>query len=56
MPAIYPEITCTFAPALRDVVSDLKSYRSNPLLTLLRGTESTIQIEDSQRITAAVTN
>jgi predicted ATP-dependent endonuclease of OLD family len=55
MPAIYPEITCTFAPALRDVVSDLKSYRSNPLLALLRGTESSIQIEDAQRITAAVT-
>jgi predicted ATP-dependent endonuclease of OLD family len=55
MPPIYPEITCTFAQALRDVVSDLKSYRSNPLLALLRGTESSIQIEDAQRITAAVT-
>jgi len=54
MPAIYPEITCTFAQALRDVVSDLKSYRSNPLLALLRGTESTIRIEDAERITATV--
>jgi putative ATP-dependent endonuclease of the OLD family len=54
MPPIYPEITCTFAQALRDVVSDLKSYRSNPLLALLRGTESTIRIEDAERITEIV--
>jgi putative ATP-dependent endonuclease of the OLD family len=54
MPPIYPEITCTFAQALRDVVSDLKSYRSNPLLALLRGTESTIRIEDAERITETV--
>jgi putative ATP-dependent endonuclease of the OLD family len=51
---IYGEITCTFAPALRDVVSDLRGYRSSPLLALLRGTETTIQIEDAQRIVAAV--
>jgi predicted ATP-dependent endonuclease of OLD family len=55
MPPIYPEITCTFAPALRDVVSDLRSYRSNPLLALLRGTESKIRIEDTERITDTVT-
>lgn len=54
VPPIYPEITCTFAQALRDVVSDLKSYRTNPLLALLRGTESTIRIEDAERITDIV--
>jgi len=51
---IHQEITCTFAQALRDVVSDLRGYRSNPLLALLRGTESTIQIEDAERITGTV--
>lgn len=54
MGPIHPEITCTFAQALRDVISDLRSYRSNPLLALLRGTESEIEIEDANRITAAV--
>ncbi|MCK4784031.1 MAG: AAA family ATPase [Desulfobacteraceae bacterium] len=51
---IHPEITCTFAQALRDVISDLRGYRSNPLLALLRGTESTIQIDDAERIISAV--
>ncbi len=51
---LHPEISCTFAPALRDVMSDLRGYRSNPLLALLRGTESSIQIEDAQKITAVV--
>ena len=51
---IYGEISCTFAPALRDVVSDLRGYRSSPLLALLRGTESTIRIEDAERIVKAV--
>lgn len=55
MPPIYPEITCTFAPALRDVISDLRGYRSNPLLALLRGTGSTIRIEDADQITRMVT-
>ncbi len=54
MGPIHPEITCTFAKALRDVISDLRGYRSNPLLALLRGTESTIQIDDAERITSAV--
>ncbi len=51
---IHNEITCTFAQALRDVVSDLRGYRSNPLLALLRGTETSIQIEDADRITETV--
>jgi putative ATP-dependent endonuclease of the OLD family len=51
---VHTEVSCTFAPALRDVVSDLRGYRSNPLLTLLRGTETTIQIDDATRIVEAV--
>ncbi len=54
MRPIVDEISCTFAPALRDVVSDLRGYRSNPLLGLLRGTESNIQIDDAERIEKAV--
>jgi putative ATP-dependent endonuclease of OLD family len=51
---IDSEVTCTFAQALRDVVSDLRGYRSNPLLALLRGTESTIKFDDAESITSAV--
>ncbi len=54
MGPIHLEVTCTFAKALRDVVSDLRGYRNNPLLGLLRGTESEIRIEDAERITNAV--
>jgi len=54
MGSIHSEITCTFAQALRDVVSDLHGYRSNPLLALLRGTESSIQLADAEQITSAV--
>jgi len=53
-PPIHGEISCTFAPAVRDVISDLRGYRSSPLLALLRGTESTIRIEDAERIVKAV--
>lgn len=38
------EVTCTFVKALRDVESDLRSYRDNPLINLLRGKERTIEI------------
>jgi predicted ATP-dependent endonuclease of OLD family len=54
MGSIHSEITCTFAQALRDVISDLRGFRSNPLLDLLRGKESSIQIEDADRITSVV--
>ena len=54
MDPILPEITCTFIKALRDVVAELKGYKGNPLLTLLRGLESSIQITDSQRISGTV--
>jgi putative ATP-dependent endonuclease of OLD family len=52
---IHREIACTFIKALRDVISELQSYRGNPLLTLLRGLESEIQISEADKITAAIT-
>jgi putative ATP-dependent endonuclease of the OLD family len=51
---IYPEVACTFVKALRDVVSELRAYRGNPLLTLLRGLESSIKIADATRIAKRV--
>jgi putative ATP-dependent endonuclease of the OLD family len=54
VPPIYQEVACTFVPALRDVIAELRSYRGNPLLTLLRGMESSIKIADSERITGRV--
>ncbi len=51
---LHQEVTCTFVKALRDVVADLRSARSNPLLALLRGAEKTIAVEDAAGITAAV--
>ena len=54
IPPIYQEIACTFVRALRDVVSDLRGFRGNPLLALLRGMESDIQIEKASGITDQV--
>ena len=51
---IYQEVACTFVRALRDVITDLRGFRGNPLLTLLRGMESEIEIADSSRITEKV--
>ena len=51
---IYQDVACTFVPALRDVMSELRGYRNNPLLNLLRGMESSIHIVDSKRITDRV--
>lgn len=53
---IYQEVACTFVRALRDVVSELRGYRSNPLLTLLRGMEREIQLEDAEEIVRKVNN
>lgn len=39
---IYNDISCTFAEALRNVVSDLRGNRRNPLMTLLRDKEGGI--------------
>jgi predicted ATP-dependent endonuclease of OLD family len=47
---LHNEVSCTFAKALRDVVADLRGYRDNPLLGLLRGTEKNIEVEDAQKI------
>lgn len=47
---IYQEVACTFVTALRDVVAELRGYRNNPLLTLLRGMESDIQLEAAEAI------
>ena len=51
---VYQEVACTFVRALRDVITDLRGFRGNPLLTLLRGMESDIEIADSSRITGQV--
>ena len=51
---VYEEVACTFVRALRDVVGELRGYRSSPLLTLLRGMESEIEIAEADRITGQV--
>jgi putative ATP-dependent endonuclease of the OLD family len=48
--SIPNELSCTFIKALRDVESDLRSYRDNPLLNLLRGKEKTIELEKKDNI------
>ncbi|GAB1468736.1 AAA family ATPase [Candidatus Cloacimonadota bacterium] len=47
---INKEVSCTFIKALRDVESDLRNYRSNPLLSLLRGKEKNISFDDRKPI------
>lgn len=47
---IYHEVACTFVTALRDVVAELKGFRTNPLLTLLRGMENDIKLQDAESI------
>lgn len=48
--SIPNEFACTFAKALRDVESDLKSYKDNPLLNLLRDKEKNISIDKKNDI------
>ena len=48
------EFACTFAKALRDVESDLRSYRDNPLLNLLRDKEKNISIDKKSKIKSQV--
>ncbi|MBB3697735.1 AAA family ATPase [Flammeovirga yaeyamensis] len=48
------EISCTFIKALRDVENDLKSYKTSPLLSLLRGRERTVEIEKAAEITGSI--
>ena len=54
MAPIYQEVACTVVRALRNVVSDLRGFRGNPLLTLLRGMESEIRVENASSITDQV--
>ena len=54
VPYLHGEVTCTFAKALRDVVADLRGYRDNPLLGLLRGSEKNIEVADAQNIINSV--
>ncbi|RKO72545.1 DUF2813 domain-containing protein [Sphingobacterium puteale] len=42
--SIPNELSCTFIKALRDVEADLRSYKDNPLLSLLRGKEKSIDV------------
>jgi len=48
------EFACTFAKALRDVEADLKAYRDNPLINLLRDKEKNIAIDKKNEIEAQV--
>jgi predicted ATP-dependent endonuclease of OLD family len=48
--SIPNEFACTFAKALRDVESDLRSYRDNPLLNLLRDKEKNISVDKKKDI------
>jgi predicted ATP-dependent endonuclease of OLD family len=48
--SFYDELSCTFVKALRDVEADLRSYKDNPLLNLLRGKEKSIDIAQKQSI------
>lgn len=49
------EVSCTFVKALRDVEADLRSYRDNPLINLLRGKEKTIEITKKNDIVERIT-
>lgn len=48
--SIPNEFACTFAKALRDVEADLRSFRDNPLLNLLRDKEKNISINTKKDI------
>lgn len=48
--SIPNELSCTFIKALRDVEADLRSYRDNPLLNLLRGKEKTVSVAKKESI------
>lgn len=51
---IHDEISCTFIKALRDVESDLKSYINNPLISLLRGREKTVEVGKKKEIIESI--
>lgn len=54
--SIPNEFACTFAKALRDVESDLRSYRDNPLVSLLRDKEKNIDVGKKNEIADKVQN
>ncbi|WP_159477979.1 ATP-dependent endonuclease [Dyadobacter sp. 3J3] len=51
---IHNEISCTFIKALRDVEADLRSYNNNPLVSLLRGKEKTVNVEKQEEIIGSI--
>jgi putative ATP-dependent endonuclease of OLD family len=51
---IHNEVSCTFIKALRDVESDLKSYSNNPLISLLRGKEKTVEVGKKDEIIESI--
>ncbi|NTW53236.1 MAG: AAA family ATPase [Chlorobaculum sp.] len=53
---IYDEISCTYADALRDVISDLRLYKSNPLITLLSEYEKAIDDIEKEAVETLVTS
>lgn len=48
------EMSCTFIKALRDVMSELRTVRTNPLIRLLRGKSKDIEVEKAADITTRV--
>lgn len=48
------EVSCTFIKALRDVEADLRSYRDNPLINLLKGKENNIEIKTKDDISKRI--
>ena len=53
--SIAKELSCTFVKALRDVVSELKNVRYNPLLKLMQGRSKDIEAQKANDITTRVT-
>ncbi|MFP8892074.1 ATP-dependent nuclease [Chryseobacterium sp. EZn1] len=52
--SIPNEFACTFAKALRDVEADLRSFKDNPLINLLRDKEKNIPIEKKSELESQV--
>jgi predicted ATP-dependent endonuclease of OLD family len=52
--SIPNEFACTFAKALRDVEAELRSFKDNPLINLLRDKEKKIEIEQKKQIESKV--
>ena len=48
--SIPNEVSCTFVQALRDVETELKSYRSSPLLNLLRNSDGSKETKEKEAL------